>query len=145
MKRIFLMMVLTAILLFGTIFCSMAQRKESKIIEVKAGEKKNPEEKIIDIIVPKGKNIATNPVPQINRGDAYNVTNCNVIIENWTGWYIDFYIDGEYRGSIAPWDIRVSWVIVGPVKLYAEADGTMYFWGPTSVDCNYTFTWKLNP
>jgi hypothetical protein len=72
----------------------------------------------------------------------------DVVIDNWTDHNIDIYINGNYRGSIAPWDKRVTWAIPGNNKLYAKAvfrDGSYKYWGPRNTTTGYNYTWKLNP
>ncbi len=78
------------------------------------------------------------------RGAGY----CRVGIDNWTGWYIRVYVDGTYRGTIAPWDESHCYTGSGPTKIYAVAvfeDGSRFTWGPRVVNCSRAYNWELHP
>lgn len=82
-----------------------------------------------------------------SRGPVYGDNLSDIIIDNWTPWYIDIYVDGEFRGFVEPWDEGTTWAIPGNTRLYGVAefdDGDKYYWGPTTVETGYEFTWKLN-
>jgi hypothetical protein len=73
---------------------------------------------------------------------------CAVIFDNRSSWYIRLYIDGAYRGTIAPWGDSYAYTGSGTTQLYAAAvfnDGSSYTWGPRSASCYGTFTWQLFP
>jgi len=143
MKKLTLILALTAIFVAGTITSTVAQAKQKKTVETVSKEKKGGE-KIIDITVPKGTNVQGKPSSEDkSKGDVYGSSYCDVTIDNWTGYSIDIYIDGAFKGTLAPYDKRVTWAIPGTVKLYGEAAGTTYYWGTRSVDCDYSYTWKL--
>ena len=73
---------------------------------------------------------------------------CAVVIDNRSAWYIRIYIDGTYRGTIAPWGDSYAYTGAGETQLYAVAiftDGSRYTWGPRSVGCYGRYTWQLFP
>ncbi len=73
-------------------------------------------------------------------------SSCAVIIDNRTGWYIRIYVDGTYRGTVAPWGDSYCYTGAGGTQLYAVAtfpDGSRYTWGPSTVNCYGSFTWQL--
>jgi hypothetical protein len=144
MKKITLTLALAAIFIAGTITTSVAQTtKQKKTVTMTAKEKKTGE-KIVDITNPKTTNVQGKPATETKtKGDVYGSSYCDVTIDNWTGYSIDVYIDGSYKGTIAPYDKRVTWAIPGTVKLYGEAAGTSIYWGTSTVDCDYSYTWKL--
>ena len=143
MKKLTLILTVTAIFVAGTITSSVAQTKQKKTIETVSKQKKAGEA-IVDITVPKATNVEGKPAAEDkSRGDVYGSSYCDVTIDNWTGYSIDIYIDGSYRGTIAPYDKRVTWAIPGTTKLYAESTGTTYYWGPYTFGCDYSYTWKL--
>lgn len=81
------------------------------------------------------------------RGDVYGPNFSDIIIDNYTNFTIDIYVDGNYRGTIAAWDKRTTWAVPGNTKLYAKAtfdDGTYYYWGPDVVLTGYEYTWQLH-
>lgn len=89
-----------------------------------------------------------NPQPETKqRGDVYGSNYSDVIVDNYTGYSIDIYVDGSFRGTIAPYDKKVTWAIPGNTRLYAKAvfnDGSYLYWGPTVTYTGYEYKWKLN-
>ncbi len=94
-------------------------------------------------------NVKNKPAVEIkSRGDVYGADYSDVIIDNWSGYYVDIYVNGNYRGTCAPYDKRVTWAIPGQNTLYAKAvfdDGSYVYWGPQTTVTGYEYTWKLNP
>lgn len=94
-------------------------------------------------------NNKNNPAPpSTSRGEVYGPNYSDVVVDNWTGYYIDIYVNGNYRGTVSPYDKRVTWAIPGTNTLYAKAvfdDGSYLYWGPKVTYTGYTYTWKLNP
>jgi hypothetical protein len=73
---------------------------------------------------------------------------CAVVVDNRTGWYVRIFVDGTYRGTIAPWGDAYCYTGAGTTKLYAVAmfsDGSRYTWGPGNVECYGRYTWQLYP
>jgi hypothetical protein len=86
--------------------------------------------------------------PATSRGDVYGADYSDVVVDNWTGYYIDIYVNGNYRGTVSPYDKRVTWAIPGTNTLYAKAvfnDGSYLYWGPKVTYTGYSYSWKLNP
>ncbi len=86
--------------------------------------------------------------PSTSRGDVYGPDYSDVVIDNWTGYYLDIYINGNYRGTVSPYDKKVTWAIPGTNTLYAKAvfnDGSYLYWGPQPTYTGYSYTWKLVP
>ncbi len=57
--------------------------------------------------------------------------------DNRTAWYIDVYLDGDFRGTVGPYGDLYREVIAGETEFYARAefrDGTVKKWGPRSYD-----------
>lgn len=94
-------------------------------------------------------NIKDKPVmEEKSRGDLYGPNYSDVVIDNWTGYYLDIYVNGNYRGTVAPWEKKITWAIPGTNKLYAKAvfdDGSYLYWGPKTTYTGYQYSWKLNP
>jgi hypothetical protein len=65
-------------------------------------------------------------------------------LDNYTGYTIDVYIDGDYKGTLPPWEKQYTWAIAGKTKLYAITVGGTYSWGPYYFDCDYEYTWRLH-
>lgn len=73
---------------------------------------------------------------------------CAVVIDNRSAWYIRIYVDGTYRGTIAPWGDSYCYTGAGETQLYAVATfttGEKYTWGPRTVGCFGRYTWQLFP
>jgi hypothetical protein len=132
-----------------TTYSQTSKADKKKTIEVKATEGKGADPNV------KKDKAKSNMVSQKNqttppatRGSVYGSDYCDVTIDNWTSYILDIYVDGDYRGTIGPWDNRVTWAVPGRTKLYARAvfdDGSYSAWGPTYIDAGYSYTWKLKP
>jgi len=71
-----------------------------------------------------------------------------VTFNNFSPWYVKCYVDGNYRGTIAPWGALNFPTGNGPTSLYARADfddGSSYRWGPRQVlyYSGYRYEWRL--
>jgi hypothetical protein len=56
---------------------------------------------------------------------------CEVHVDNRTRWYIDVYIDGNFRGTVGPSGDGYALAISGPTRVYGRADftdGTYKYW-----------------
>lgn len=73
----------------------------------------------------------------------------SVSVDNWTGYYIDIYMDGDYIGTVSPWGEASGTFPTGTHTLYAYAefsDGSSLEWGPRTVRVTSGgYTWKLTP
>jgi len=143
MKKLVLLLV---VVFSATLFVSTyAQdvKKEVKVITVKGeqAEKtrgaspyiKTPKPASDEVVVPK-------PVESEKARADY----CKVTVDNWTGYAVDVYVDGDYAGTVAAWSDGYTWAIEGKTQLYAETVGGTVYFGPTYVDCYSTHTWKLS-
>lgn len=123
-----------------------ATPKKKETITAKAMTEKN--EAVDALKRPENDKANPTPKPASTRGDVYGANYSDIIVSNLTGYTIDVYVDGNYRGTIAPYDRRVTWAVPGNTVLYAKApfsDGSYYYWGPTTVKTGYQYTWTLNP
>lgn len=136
MKKILIFALLT-LFVAGV---SAQTQKQTKLIETKGilFEKQRGADPNIKTEKPSGDVV----VPK-ERGPVYGDNYCDVNLENHSGYSIDIYIDGDYRGTIGPWENRVSWAIPGKTILYGKSIGGTVYWGPQQVDCGYIYTWRL--
>jgi hypothetical protein len=153
MKKILTTSLLIVAVMTLSVSVATAQAKptQAKTANPKAGKKKQtielsaqtaPTEEVTNLQRPV--NDKNNPVEK-NRGDVYGDGYSDIIFDNWTGLYIDLYVDGSYRGSVAPWDVKTTWAIPGRTRLYAKAsftDGSYNYWSLT-VNTGYQYTLKL--
>ena len=116
--------------------------KKKQTIEVKANNQ--PSDVVANLKKPGNEK---EPKPETkSRGDVYGPNYSDIIVDNYTGYSIDIYVDGNYRGSVGPYDKRVTWAVPGNTRLYGKAtfdDGTYLYWGPTVTYTGYEYTWKL--
>lgn len=73
---------------------------------------------------------------------------CGIVVDNWTPWKVQLYVDGDYQGLISPYGALSDVVFTGPVVVYARADftdGTYTSWGPQTFQCSGQgiYRWKL--
>lgn len=77
------------------------------------------------------------PRPAATRGAL-----CKVHFDNYTGLYIKIYVDGNFKGTLAPWDD--GWVTVGSgyTRIYCVSTGGTREWS-ASGDCREEYYYKL--
>lgn len=72
-----------------------------------------------------------------------------VNFDNWTGWYIKTFVDGQYKGTVAPWGNLKVYVPAGKTyRLYGRADfndGSYSYWGSRNRYFGNSLNWRLNP
>lgn len=140
MKKITLMLVVVfAAFLFSSV---NAQEKETKVVEVSKAKVEASRGTSPHITTPKPVNDEV-VVPKPAESDKARADYCKVIVDNWSGYAIDIYVDGDYSGTVAAWSDGYTWAISGRTKLYAQSTGGSMYWGPTYIDCIYDYTWKL--
>ncbi len=144
-KHLLLAILITA----GAGFSAYAQTAKPKLKKetVTSSPVSTPDDKVATLQRPT--NDKNNPAPPTSsRGDVYGANYSDVVIDNWTGYYIDIYVNGNYRGTVSPYDKRVTWAIPGTNTLYAKAvfnDGSYLYWGPKVTYTGYSYSWRLNP
>lgn len=75
---------------------------------------------------------------------------CAVDIVNDTGWYVDIYVNGNYNGTVGPWNSGYVYPPVMGSNLYGRAsftDGSYKYWGPREFNCvpGTINSWSLTP
>jgi hypothetical protein len=80
------------------------------------------------------------------RGDGPG--SCRVVIDNWTGYIIQAFVDGDFVGTVSRFGDGHMYVGSGATLFYARAefdDGSVLTWGPQALDCEAggATTWKL--
>jgi hypothetical protein len=120
-----------------------ADAKKGKNVELKAQVSRGGEADPNIKSGPPKANKAAAVVPTASRDGRA----CTVHIDNRTGWYIQIYLDGDYRGVVGPMGDGYGAVISGPTRFYARAefdDGSVRTWGPDQVYCPDDATYTLN-
>lgn len=87
------------------------------------------------------------PAPPDKGGErAKGQSSCAVVVDNRTGFYVDIYVDGSFRGTVGPWGDAYCYTGAGSTRLYGVAtfsDGSRLTWGPSTVTCYGRYTWQL--
>jgi hypothetical protein len=91
---------------------------------------------------------AARPAPPAKGGEAARggAALARLTVDNWTPWYIDVYVDGEYGGTVGAFGDGYVWVGSGTRQLYARADfgdAPALEWGPMSASVADAYYWKL--
>lgn len=76
------------------------------------------------------------PRPSATRG------NCTVSFSNSTGYYVKVYIDGNYKGTLAPYESGSVTVYSGYTTVYCITTGGTYDWS-ASGDCSGTYVFDI--
>jgi hypothetical protein len=113
-----------------------AQEKKSVDVTGKAVEKTRGENPNIEFPVPTTDD-NPEPKPEKERG-AY----CGIDFENYTGYYIDIYVNGYYKGTLGPWANGSVTVYSGYTTIYCITTGGTLEWYDSG-GCDYYFTYKL--
>lgn len=143
MRKIILSSITLMTILFLTTNTVNAQTKGVKKQKVELKAVSTPSEAVANLQRPE--NDKNNPAEK-SRGDVYGANYSDIIIDNWTAWHIDIYVDDAYRGSIGPWEKKTTWAIPGNTKIYAKAvftDGSYKYWNH-SAKTGYEYTLRLN-
>ena len=74
--------------------------------------------------------------PVLSRGG------CLVKLDNWTGYYVDVWVDKLYKGRLNPWASNQMVLAKGFTEVYARTMGESYQWKSTG-ECNEQFVLKL--
>ncbi len=67
---------------------------------------------------------------------------CVVKVDNWTGHYIDIWIDSLYKGRLDPWASKQMIIGGNWTEVYCRTIGKTYQW-KSSGACNEEFKLKL--
>lgn len=78
--------------------------------------------------------------PEKSRGSGPGT--CCLSFSNYTGYYVDIWVDNVYRGRLNPWDDGDVCVGNGFTSWYAESSGGTVFWSDAS-NCNGNKVWNL--
>ncbi|MFN0141677.1 MAG: hypothetical protein ACKVQW_16515 [Pyrinomonadaceae bacterium] len=75
---------------------------------------------------------------------------CQVDFDNRTGWIIQLFVDGSFRGTLAPWGDASAFTGAGATVVYARAvftDGSALNWGPQTYICypGQRIYFRMNP
>jgi hypothetical protein len=88
------------------------------------------------------------PAPPAKGGEKTRGYLCGIVLDNWTPWYVGFYIDGDAWGTAGPWGAASGVAFAGTTRVYARAtftDGSSLSWGPQIFNCrrDEVYHWKI--
>lgn len=138
-----LLFAVAAIVLSLSSVTAQGTKKQKKTIESKAIS--TPLAEVTALAKPLNDKNAKN-VEDKSRGEVYGPDYSDIIVDNFTRYYIDVYVDGSFRMTLAPYAKRTTWAVPGKTKLYAKAtftDGSYSYWGPTTTTTGYEYKWNL--
>jgi hypothetical protein len=103
-----------------------------------------------NIKTPRGKNDPKQEAvgPSTKTGSKTRGAVATYTVDNFTKYYIDIYVDGDFKGTVSPLGDSTGYADPGTYSLYGRAeftDGSVKTWGPRTVTirANGDFTWKL--
>jgi hypothetical protein len=89
---------------------------------------------VSEYVLPVGDVFVEKPV--LSRGG------CVVQFDNWTGFYIDIWVDKTYKGRLNPWENSQLILPTGYADLFCRTSGETYQW-QSAGECNEQFLLKL--
>jgi hypothetical protein len=144
-----LSIVVGAALLLGSAALLAAQQTKEEVVAAKAQKARGAG---ADENIKKGTALndptAVVPAPPGKGGAKSRGVACGIVLDNWTQWYVQFYVDSLYWGAAGPYGEVTGLAFSGPTKVYARADftdGTWLYWGPQVFNCRHDeiYRWKV--
>ena len=96
-------------------------------------------------------NRGTNPniksdVPTKDKQEAKNraAAACSIYFDNFTGYYVKVYVDGDYKGTVGPYDSGTVTVGDGYTTIYCITSGGTKEWSATGNCTDSFYRFKLN-
>jgi hypothetical protein len=87
-----------------------------------------------EYVIPSGDLAIEKPV--LSRGG------CLIKFDNWTGYYVDLWVDKVYKGRLNPWENSQLLLPEGYKEVYCRTMGETYQW-QSAGKCNEEFLLKL--
>lgn len=69
---------------------------------------------------------------------------CNIYFSNYTGYYVNIYVDGYYKGQLSPWGGGTVVVGDGYTTIYCITAGKTLEWKDEG-NCQGSYTFRLYP
>ncbi|MDD3686981.1 MAG: hypothetical protein PHE56_09470 [Bacteroidales bacterium] len=122
---------ITMLLLVGAFFLVSNALNAQQVLN---GNKVVKSRGVSEYVIPSGDVAIEKPV--LSRGG------CVVKFDNWTGFYIDLWVDKVYKGRLNPWENSQLVLPEGYTEVYCRTMGETYQW-QSSGECNEEFLLKL--
>lgn len=69
---------------------------------------------------------------------------CSIYFSNYTGYYVNVYVDGYYKGQLSPWGGGTVVVGDGYTSIYCITAGRTLEWSDAG-NCYGSYTFRLYP
>ncbi|HQW44923.1 MAG: hypothetical protein IPP02_01150 [Chitinophagaceae bacterium] len=69
---------------------------------------------------------------------------CSIYFSNYTGYYVNIYVDGYYKGQVSPWGGGSVVVGDGYTTIYCITAGRTLEWSDAG-NCYGSYTFRLYP
>ncbi|MDD2385382.1 MAG: hypothetical protein PHP52_01210 [Bacteroidales bacterium] len=121
----------TTLLIAGAIFCfanfanAQTELNATKVVKSRG---------VSEYVIPTGDVAIEKPI--LSRGG------CIIKLDNWTGFYVDLWVDKMYKGRLNPWEGSQLVLPEGYAEVYCRTLGDTYQW-QSSGECNEEFLLKL--
>lgn len=137
MKKTILGIFAAVCMLFAASTASYAQGPKKVARTVKA--------KTVDASRGSNTNIKSEaPTTDVAESKARGAGSCNIYFSNYTGYYVNIYVDGYYRGQLSPWGGGTVVVGDGYTSIYCITAGKTLEWSDAG-NCFGSYTFKLYP
>ncbi len=135
MKKTTLSILATICMLLAFSFSGQAQKKISRTVKAKlvtTGQGVNPNIK------------SEAPENDVEETESRGGGSCNIRFANYTGYYVNIYVDGYYRGQLSPRGGGTVVVAEGYTTIYCITAGKTLEWTDAGT-CKNVYTFKLYP
>lgn len=135
MKKSILGMLAAGCMLLAFSSATYAQKKVSRTLKaatVDASRGANP-------------NIKSDaPTTDAAVSQARGGASCSIYFSNYTGYYVNIYVDGYYKGQLSPWGGGTVVVGDGYTSIYCITAGRTLEWSDAG-NCYGSYTFRLYP
>lgn len=146
MKKLLSIMLIAAVGLLWTANQTQAQNFDGRtIVEVKSTDVNPSNTRAVNpnikIKAPTNDN---NPLPASAKKGSKNPNqkDCEIIFDNYTGYFVEVYIDGVYKGTIGDWGTLYVTIPGGYTQVYCISTGGSKEW-KVEGNCEGNYLWKL--
>jgi hypothetical protein len=122
---------ITMLLIVGAAFFFVNQLNAQSVLNATKVTKSRG---VSEYVIPSGDVFVEKPV--LSRGG------CVVQFDNWTGYYIDIWVDKTYKGRLNPWENSQLILPEGYADVFCRTMGESYQW-ESAGECNEQFQLKL--
>lgn len=135
MKRVFVSTLTSMTMLLVFSLTGYSQKKMDKKVYAKTVEASRGPTPIIK---------SDAPDSDVEEPESRGSGSCKVSFSNYTGYYINIYVDGYYRGQLSPRGGGTVLVNAGYTSIYCITAGKTQEWTDVG-NCRRVYTFKLYP